>query len=78
MNEEKFCRYGCGMRIKWISSHKMPIEISPSSLDNKDIEPVVVIEHTFKRCTNIQKAQGRKPYFDRASQTSFYRRGGHI
>ncbi|MGA9170949.1 MAG: hypothetical protein WBZ20_12480 [Nitrososphaeraceae archaeon] len=44
MNEEKFCRYGCGMRIKWV-------------------EPVVVIEHTFKRCTNIQKAQGRKPYF---------------
>jgi hypothetical protein len=33
MNEEKFCRYGCGMRIKWVSGHKMPIEISPSSLD---------------------------------------------
>ena len=69
MNEEKICRYGCGMRIKWVSGHKMPIEISPSSLDNKDIEPVVVIEHTFKQCTNLQKAQGRKPYFDRSSQT---------
>jgi len=60
MTEPTYCRYGCGKKIQWVPDHKMPIEVEMPHCEACDS---VVVEHTFKRCADIQKAQGREPYF---------------
>jgi hypothetical protein len=56
MTSPTYCRYGCGKKIVWVPEHKMPLEVEE--------EPACVeIEHTFKRCAEVQTEQGRIPYF---------------
>jgi hypothetical protein len=47
----KICKYGCGIEIIWSDDMKFWADARTGEL------------HDYKRCAEIQKANGNKPFF---------------
>lgn len=64
LSQDKYCKYGCGKIIRWVTDVTQPIEVDTQT------------EHSFNRCAEVQKSQGRRPFFfDRARREKIVKCG---